>query len=158
MGHILLRNCLVKQFIERWQEDKDVTSYLEDLTETGWYWNMKEVSLECTLWGTHFGWSCWPVVRQTTKWMNEWPILTSARADNVLLLCVYLCCTGGRSISFCISASSAASGALLSISLSLSHFPLPPSVFLLHLSESLRDQESFIAEEVYGVGDKGWAM
>jgi len=33
---------------------------------------LKEEALDCTMWRAHFGRGFGPVVRQTTKWMNEY--------------------------------------------------------------------------------------
>jgi hypothetical protein len=44
---------------------------LGDLTEMSGYWKLKEESLHSTLWRSRFGRGYGPVVRQTTKWMNE---------------------------------------------------------------------------------------
>ena len=40
---------------------------LDDLKEMRRSWNLKEETLECTLWRTHFGRSCGPALRQTTE-------------------------------------------------------------------------------------------
>jgi hypothetical protein len=45
---------------------------LDDIKERRWYSHLKEEALGRTMWRTRFGRCFGPVVRQTTKWMNEW--------------------------------------------------------------------------------------
>jgi hypothetical protein len=81
IGHILRRNCLLWQVIEEkinggievtQDEEEGVGSYLmTDLTERTGYSHLKEEALDRTMWRARFGRGFGPVVRQTTKWMNE---------------------------------------------------------------------------------------
>jgi hypothetical protein len=77
----LRRNCLLKHCIkgkiEGVIEMTDRQGWgrkqlLEDLKERRICLKLKEAALHRTLWRTHFGSGCGPVVRQATKWMNEW--------------------------------------------------------------------------------------
>jgi hypothetical protein len=43
---------------------------LDDLKERTGCSDLKEKALDCTMWRSRFGRGFWPVVRQTTKWMN----------------------------------------------------------------------------------------
>jgi hypothetical protein len=74
-GHILRRNCFLKHAIEGKIGGRlEVTrrqgtrrkQLLDDFKESGGYWELKEESLDHTLWRTRFGGSNGPVVRQTT--------------------------------------------------------------------------------------------
>jgi hypothetical protein len=76
IGHILRRNCLLKQVIEGKLEGRiEITvrrgrrrkQLLDDLKEKRRYWKLKEEALDHTQWKTRFGRGYGPVVRQTTK-------------------------------------------------------------------------------------------
>jgi len=75
IGHILRRNCLLKDVIQekvvgkievtgRWISRKHV---LYDLKETTAYWKLKEEALDFTFWRTCFRRAYGPVIRQTTE-------------------------------------------------------------------------------------------
>ena len=81
IGHILRRNCLLQRVIERKIQEKIEatgrqgrrrTKLLDDLKERRRYSHLKEEALNRTMWRARFGRGFGPVVRQTTKWMNEW--------------------------------------------------------------------------------------
>jgi hypothetical protein len=76
IGHILCRNCLLKQVIGGKVEGKiEVTGrggkrckqLLDDLKGKRGYLKLKEEALDCNVWRTSFGRGCGPVVRQTTE-------------------------------------------------------------------------------------------
>ena len=76
IGHILRRNCLLKQVIEgKIKGDMDVTrrrgrrrkKLLDDLKDRKGYSHLKEEGLDCTMWRNLFGRGFGPVVRQTTE-------------------------------------------------------------------------------------------
>ena len=76
IGHILRRNCFLKQVIEGNKEGKRYEKrrrgkrckQLQDrLTGTTGYWNLQQETLDHTLWGTGFGRGCGQIVRQTTE-------------------------------------------------------------------------------------------
>jgi hypothetical protein len=76
IGHILCRNCLVRQVIERKiRGGKEVTGrrgrrrrkLLDDLKERREYSELKEEALDRTVWRARFGRGFGPVVRQTAK-------------------------------------------------------------------------------------------
>ena len=76
-GHILRRNCLLKQVIEgKIKGEMDVTrrrgrrrkTLLDDLKDRGGYSHLKEEALYRTIWRNRFGGSSEPVVRQNTEW------------------------------------------------------------------------------------------
>jgi hypothetical protein len=76
IDHILLRNCLPKQVIERnIKEELKVTGrrgrkrrkLLDDLKERTAYSHLKEEALDHTMLRAHFGTDFGPVVRQTAK-------------------------------------------------------------------------------------------
>jgi hypothetical protein len=80
IGHILRRNCFLKQVIEgKIEERREVTGkrgrrckqLLDDLKEKTGYWKLKEEALHCALWRRCFGRGYGPFLRQTAKWMNE---------------------------------------------------------------------------------------
>jgi len=84
IGHILRRNCLLKQVIEgkikgemevarRW--GRRLKKLLDDLKDRRGYSHLKEEALDRTMWRHHFGGGFGPVVRQITEWMNESTIL-----------------------------------------------------------------------------------
>ena len=76
IGHILSRNCLLKQVIEgKIKGDVDVTrrqgrrrkKLLDDLKDRRGYSHLKEEALDRTIWRDRFGRGFGPVVRQTTE-------------------------------------------------------------------------------------------
>ena len=76
IGHILRRNCLLKQVIEgKIEGGIEVTGrqgrrgrkLLDDLKERRGYSHLKEEALDRTMWRACFGRGFGPVVRQTTK-------------------------------------------------------------------------------------------
>ena len=78
IGHILRRNCLLKQVIEgkikgemevtrrRWRRRKKL---LYDLKDRRGYSYLKEEALDRTMWRNRFRGVFGPVVRQNTEWM-----------------------------------------------------------------------------------------
>ena len=80
IGHILRRNCLLKQVIEgKIKGEKEVArrrgrrrkKLLDDLKNRRGYSHLKEEALDRTIWRHRFGGGFGPVVRQNTEWMNE---------------------------------------------------------------------------------------
>ena len=76
IGHNLRRNCLLQQVIEgkikggievTWRWGRRCRKLLDDLKEIKGYSYLKEEALDHTMWRACFG----PVIRQTTKWVNE---------------------------------------------------------------------------------------
>ena len=76
IGHILRRNCLLKQVIEgNIKGEMDVTrrqgrrrkKLLDDLKDRRGYSHLKEEALDRTMWRNRFGRGLGPVVRQTTE-------------------------------------------------------------------------------------------
>jgi hypothetical protein len=72
IGHILRRNCLLKQVIKRKMKGEvEVTrrrrKLLDDLKDRGGYSHLKEEALDRTMWRNHFGGGFEPVVRQNTE-------------------------------------------------------------------------------------------
>jgi hypothetical protein len=76
IGHILRRNCLPQQVIERKIKGEiEVTGrrgrrrrkLLDDLKERRGYCHLKEEVLDSTMWRARFGRGFGPVVRQTAK-------------------------------------------------------------------------------------------
>ena len=76
IGHIMCRDCLPKQVIERKKEARievtgrqggRCTKLLDDIKEKIRYWKLKEEPLNCTLYRTHFGRGYGPVIRETTE-------------------------------------------------------------------------------------------
>ena len=76
IGHILCRNCLLKQVIERkLKGEMDVTrrrgrrrkKLLDNLKDRRGYSHLKEEALDRTMWRNRFGRGFGPVVRQTTE-------------------------------------------------------------------------------------------
>ena len=81
IGHILRRNCLLKQVIEgnikgemevTWRRGRSRKKLLDDLKERRGYFHLKEEALDRTMWRNRFGGGFGPVVRQNTEWMNSW--------------------------------------------------------------------------------------
>ena len=78
IGHILRRNCLLKQVMEgKIKGEMGVTrrrgirsKLLDDLKDRRGYCHLKEEDLDRTMWGNRFGGGFGPVVRQNTGWMN----------------------------------------------------------------------------------------
>ena len=80
IGHILRRNCLLQRVIEgKIKGGIEVTGrrggrrrkLLDELKERRGYSHLKEKALDRTMWRARFGRGFGPVVRQTTKRMNE---------------------------------------------------------------------------------------
>jgi len=80
IGHILRRNYLLQQVIEgKIKGGIEVTGsrgrkrrkLLDNLKERRGYSHLKEEALDRTMWRARFGRGFGPVVRQTTKCMNE---------------------------------------------------------------------------------------
>ena len=76
IGHILRRNCLLKQVIEgKIKGEMEVTrrrgrrrkKLLDDLKDRGGYCNLKEEALDRTMWRNRFRGGFGPVVRQITE-------------------------------------------------------------------------------------------
>ena len=76
IGHILRRNCLIKQVIEgKIKGEMEVTrrrgrrrkKLLDDLKDRREYSHLKEEALDRTMWRNRFGRGFGPVVRQTTE-------------------------------------------------------------------------------------------
>jgi hypothetical protein len=81
IGHILRQNCLLQRVTEgKIQRGIEVTGrqgrrcrkLLHDLKERRGYSHLKEEALDRTMWRACFGRGFGPVVRQTTKRMNEY--------------------------------------------------------------------------------------
>ena len=80
IGHILRRNCLLKQVIEgKIKGEMEVTrrrgrrrkKLLDDLKDRRRYCHLKEEALDRTMWRNRFGGGFEPVVRQNNEWRNE---------------------------------------------------------------------------------------
>jgi len=80
IGHILRRNCLLKQVIEgKINGEMEVArrrgrrrkKLLDDLKYRRGYPHLKEEALDRTMWRHRFGGGIGPVVRQNTECMNE---------------------------------------------------------------------------------------
>ena len=76
IGHILRRNCLLKQVIEgnikgvievTGRQGSRRMRLLEDLKDRRGYSHLKEEALDSTMWRAGFGRGFGPVVRQTAK-------------------------------------------------------------------------------------------
>jgi hypothetical protein len=76
IGHILRRNCLLKQVIEgKIKREMEVTrrqgrrrkKLLDDLKDRRGSFHLKEEALDCTRWRNRFGRGFGPVVRQNTE-------------------------------------------------------------------------------------------
>ena len=76
IGHILRRNCLLKQVIEgKIKGEMEVTrkrgrrrkKLLDDLKDRRGYSHLKEEALHRTMWRNRFGGGFGPVVRQNTE-------------------------------------------------------------------------------------------
>jgi hypothetical protein len=75
-GHILRRNCLLKQVIEgkikgemevKRRRGRRRKKLLDDLKNRRGYSHLKEEALDCTMWRNRFGGGFEPVVRQNTE-------------------------------------------------------------------------------------------
>jgi hypothetical protein len=75
-GHILRRNCLLRQVIERnikggtegtGRRGRRRRKLLDDLKERRGYSHLKEEALDCTMWRARFGRGFGTVVRQTAN-------------------------------------------------------------------------------------------
>jgi hypothetical protein len=84
IGHILRKNCLLQRVIEgkiqggievTGRQGRRRTKLLDDLTERRGYSHLKEEALDRTMWRACFGRGFGPVVRQTTKRINEYSLL-----------------------------------------------------------------------------------
>jgi hypothetical protein len=76
IGHILRRNCLLKQVIKgKIKGEMEVTrrrkKLLDNHKDRRGYSHLKEEALDHTMWRTHFRGGFGPVVRQNTELMNE---------------------------------------------------------------------------------------
>jgi hypothetical protein len=72
IGHILRRNCLLKQVIKgKINGEMEVTrrcrKLLDDLKDKRGYSHLKEEALHRSMWRAHFGRGFGPVIRQTTE-------------------------------------------------------------------------------------------
>ena len=76
IGHILLRNCLLKQVIEgkikgemevRRRRGRRRKKLLDDLKDRRGYCHLKEEALDRTMWRNRFTGGFRPVVRQNTE-------------------------------------------------------------------------------------------
>ena len=76
IGHILRRNCLLKQVIKgKIKGEMEVTrrrgrrckKLLDNLKDRRGYCHLKEEALDRTMWRDHFGRGFGPVVRQNTE-------------------------------------------------------------------------------------------
>ena len=78
IGHILRRNCLLKQVIEgkikgetemARRRGRRRMKLLDDLKDRRGYSHLKEEALDRTMWRHRFGGGIGPVVRQNTEWI-----------------------------------------------------------------------------------------
>ena len=76
IGHILRRNCLLKQVIKgKMKGEMEVTrrrgrrrnKLLDDLKDSRGYSHLKKEALDRTMWRNRFGGGFGPVVRQSTE-------------------------------------------------------------------------------------------
>ena len=97
IGHILRRNCLLKQVIEeKIQGEMEVTrrrgrrrrKLLDDLKDGRGYSHLKEEALDSTMWRNRFGGSFESVVTQNTEWMMMNTRRSSTLFTTVALLTV----------------------------------------------------------------------
>ena len=81
IGHILSRNCLLKQVIEgKIKGEMEMTrrrgrrrkKLLDDLTDRRGYSHLKKEALDRTMWRNRFRGGFGPVVRQNTEWWWWW--------------------------------------------------------------------------------------
>jgi len=85
IGHILRRNCLLKQVIEgKIKGEMEVTrrrkKLLDDLKDRRGYSHLKEEALDRNMWRNCFWRGFGPFVRYNTEWLNEWILYLSFRA------------------------------------------------------------------------------
>jgi hypothetical protein len=81
IGHIWHWNCLLQQVIEGKIKGGigmagrrgRCRKLLDDLKQRRGYSHLEEEPLDRTVWRARFGRGFGPVMRQTAKWMNEWP-------------------------------------------------------------------------------------
>ena len=90
IGHILRRNCLLKQVIEgKIKGELEVTrrrkKLLDDLKDKRGYSHLKEEALDRITRRNRFGGGFGPVVRKNSEWMNE-----SHNFENIFKFC-YSC-------------------------------------------------------------------
>jgi hypothetical protein len=80
IGHILCRNCLLRQVIEgkvkggveiTGRRERRRRKLVDNLKKRKGYCHLKEEALDRTVWRAGFGRGFGPVVRQTAKWMGE---------------------------------------------------------------------------------------
>jgi hypothetical protein len=76
IGHILPRNCLLKQGKIKWEmgvsrRQGRRKKILDDLKDRRGYSHLKEEALDRTMWRNRFGREFRPVVRQNTEWMSN---------------------------------------------------------------------------------------
>jgi hypothetical protein len=99
VGHILRRNCLVRQVIEgKIKGRMEVTgrrgrrrrNLLDDLKDRRGYSHLKEEALDRIVWRDRFGGGFEPVVRQTAKLLNEIQCIGISLLDPVASLRVLL--------------------------------------------------------------------
>jgi len=76
IGHILRRNCLLRQAIEGMikgemkvtrRRGRKSKKLLDELKDRRGYSHLKKEALDCTMWRNHFGGGFGPVVRQNTE-------------------------------------------------------------------------------------------
>ena len=76
IGHILRRNCLLKQIIEgkikgeievKIRRERRSKKLLDDLKDRRGYCHLKEEALDRTMWRNRFGGGFGPVVRQNSE-------------------------------------------------------------------------------------------
>jgi hypothetical protein len=93
IGHILLRNCLLQRVTEgkihggievTGRQGRRCRKLLDDFKERRWYSNLKDESLDRTMWRARFGRVFGPVVRQNAKWINVYFIQTSHSVSPLL--------------------------------------------------------------------------
>ena len=99
IGHILRRNCLLKQVIEgmikgeievtRWQGRRR-KKLLDDLKDRRGYCHLKEEALDRNMWRDRFGRGFETVVRQATAWW--WYIYIYIQITTVMsyVICTYM--------------------------------------------------------------------
>ena len=100
IGHILRRNCLLRQVIEgKIKGEMEVArrrkKLLDDLKDRRGYSHLKDLALDRTMWRNRFGGGFGPVVRQNTEWMNE-RILKGTLHEDLCTLWSYLKAFSGR--------------------------------------------------------------
>jgi hypothetical protein len=86
IGHILRRNCLLQRVTEgkiqggiavTGRQGRRRRKLLDDLKERRGYSRLKGEALDLTMWRARFGRGCGPVVRQTAKWNEILPDISS---------------------------------------------------------------------------------